>query len=233
MIPRRPHAEDEVYYVISGRATVRVDGRDSAVSPGSVVFVGSARRPPFPLDQRAARAAGGVCAGRVRLKPLVTRRDHSIPLRGDFRRPGTPGCSWHEPRPIATRTDATHHHPVHVRDAGHVRTRDRRRLVVPAEAQPAERGRRRRAGRGRLPAGELERCHRRRGQRVRRQRERRHASPTRPRRSSSPTTRSPSRPLGRRPAFSPRSSVTARSPSRRPPRRPLSKAAAARCPGAS
>ena len=26
--------------MISGRATVRVDGRDSAVSPGSVVFVG-------------------------------------------------------------------------------------------------------------------------------------------------------------------------------------------------
>ena len=37
---RRPHAEDEVYYVISGRATVRVDGRDSPVGPGSVVFVG-------------------------------------------------------------------------------------------------------------------------------------------------------------------------------------------------
>jgi mannose-6-phosphate isomerase-like protein (cupin superfamily) len=39
--PQTPHAEDEVYYVISGRATVRVDGRDSAVSPGSVVFVGA------------------------------------------------------------------------------------------------------------------------------------------------------------------------------------------------
>jgi mannose-6-phosphate isomerase-like protein (cupin superfamily) len=29
-----------VYYAISGRATVRVDGRDSPVGPGSVVFVG-------------------------------------------------------------------------------------------------------------------------------------------------------------------------------------------------
>jgi mannose-6-phosphate isomerase-like protein (cupin superfamily) len=38
---QRPHTEDEVYYVISGRATVRVDGQDSAVSPGSVVFVGA------------------------------------------------------------------------------------------------------------------------------------------------------------------------------------------------
>jgi mannose-6-phosphate isomerase-like protein (cupin superfamily) len=38
--PQTPHAEDEVYYVISGRATVRVEGRDSPVGPGSVVFVG-------------------------------------------------------------------------------------------------------------------------------------------------------------------------------------------------
>jgi mannose-6-phosphate isomerase-like protein (cupin superfamily) len=38
--PQTPHDEDEVYYVISGRATVRVDGRDSPIGPGSVVFVG-------------------------------------------------------------------------------------------------------------------------------------------------------------------------------------------------
>ena len=38
--PQTPHAEDEAYYVISGRATVRVDGRDTAIGPGSVVFVG-------------------------------------------------------------------------------------------------------------------------------------------------------------------------------------------------
>ncbi|MDX6495151.1 MAG: hypothetical protein QOE17_1137 [Gaiellales bacterium] len=38
--PQAPHAEDEVYYVIAGRATVRVEGRDSPVGPGSVVFVG-------------------------------------------------------------------------------------------------------------------------------------------------------------------------------------------------
>ncbi len=38
--PQTPHAEDEVYYVTSGQATVRVDGRDNPVGPGSVVFVG-------------------------------------------------------------------------------------------------------------------------------------------------------------------------------------------------
>ena len=37
--PQEPHTEDEVYYVISGRARIRVHGADSPVEPGSVVFV--------------------------------------------------------------------------------------------------------------------------------------------------------------------------------------------------
>jgi mannose-6-phosphate isomerase-like protein (cupin superfamily) len=36
---QKPHQEDEVYYVIGGRATIRVDGEDRAVKPGSLVFV--------------------------------------------------------------------------------------------------------------------------------------------------------------------------------------------------
>ena len=36
---QRPHAEDEVYYVISGRATIRVADEDRPVQPGSLVFV--------------------------------------------------------------------------------------------------------------------------------------------------------------------------------------------------
>ena len=36
---QRPHLEDEVYYVISGRATIRVAGEDRPVKPGSLVFV--------------------------------------------------------------------------------------------------------------------------------------------------------------------------------------------------
>jgi mannose-6-phosphate isomerase-like protein (cupin superfamily) len=36
---QRPHEEDEVYYVISGRGTIRVAGEDRAVGPGSLVFV--------------------------------------------------------------------------------------------------------------------------------------------------------------------------------------------------
>jgi mannose-6-phosphate isomerase-like protein (cupin superfamily) len=37
--PQQPHAEDEVYYVLEGRATVQVGGEDRPVQPGSVVFV--------------------------------------------------------------------------------------------------------------------------------------------------------------------------------------------------
>ncbi len=37
--PQTPHAEDEAYYVIAGRATVRVESEERAVAPGSVVFV--------------------------------------------------------------------------------------------------------------------------------------------------------------------------------------------------
>ena len=36
---QRPHGEDEVYYVIAGRATINVAGEDRPVKPGSLVFV--------------------------------------------------------------------------------------------------------------------------------------------------------------------------------------------------
>ena len=34
-----PHDEDEVYYVVMGRARVRVDGEEKTVGPGSILFV--------------------------------------------------------------------------------------------------------------------------------------------------------------------------------------------------
>ena len=37
--PQSPHAEDEVYYVLSGRGRLRVEGRDHAVAPGALLFV--------------------------------------------------------------------------------------------------------------------------------------------------------------------------------------------------
>jgi mannose-6-phosphate isomerase-like protein (cupin superfamily) len=36
---QKPHAEDEVYYVISGHGSIRVADEDRRVKPGSLVFV--------------------------------------------------------------------------------------------------------------------------------------------------------------------------------------------------
>ncbi len=36
---QRPHKEDEIYYVLSGRARFRAGGEEVAVEPGSVLFV--------------------------------------------------------------------------------------------------------------------------------------------------------------------------------------------------
>lgn len=38
--PQTPHREDEVYYVIRGRATITIAGRDRPVEPGTTIFVG-------------------------------------------------------------------------------------------------------------------------------------------------------------------------------------------------
>src|SRR5438132_596565 len=37
--PQKPHTEDEVYYVVSGRASIVVGEEDHAVEVGSVVYV--------------------------------------------------------------------------------------------------------------------------------------------------------------------------------------------------
>lgn len=37
--PQRPHQEDEIYYVTSGRGVMRVGNEDRPVEPGSVVYV--------------------------------------------------------------------------------------------------------------------------------------------------------------------------------------------------
>ena len=37
--PQSPHTEDEVYYVVNGKAQIRVADEDRAVQTGSVVYV--------------------------------------------------------------------------------------------------------------------------------------------------------------------------------------------------
>lgn len=36
---QKPHKEDEMYYVVRGRARMRVGAKDQAISQGSVIFV--------------------------------------------------------------------------------------------------------------------------------------------------------------------------------------------------
>ena len=40
-VPQEPHTEDEVYFVVSGRGSIEIDGEDHAVMSGSVVYVPS------------------------------------------------------------------------------------------------------------------------------------------------------------------------------------------------
>jgi mannose-6-phosphate isomerase-like protein (cupin superfamily) len=37
--PQSPHQEDEMYYIVRGRARMRFGSEDSAVSEGSIIFV--------------------------------------------------------------------------------------------------------------------------------------------------------------------------------------------------
>lgn len=37
--PQGPHAEDEVYVVLAGHATLRIDDRDVPVEPGTIAYV--------------------------------------------------------------------------------------------------------------------------------------------------------------------------------------------------
>ena len=37
--PQKPHREDEMYYVVRGRARMKVGSEDQQVRPGSVIFV--------------------------------------------------------------------------------------------------------------------------------------------------------------------------------------------------
>jgi len=39
---QQPHTEDEVYYVVRGRARITVAGEERPVGPGSIVFVATA-----------------------------------------------------------------------------------------------------------------------------------------------------------------------------------------------
>jgi mannose-6-phosphate isomerase-like protein (cupin superfamily) len=37
--PQSPHGEDEVYYIVSGKARIKVENEDRSVKAGSIVYV--------------------------------------------------------------------------------------------------------------------------------------------------------------------------------------------------
>ena len=37
--PQTPHTEDEIYYIVSGKGTVEIDGEHREVGPGAVIYV--------------------------------------------------------------------------------------------------------------------------------------------------------------------------------------------------
>jgi mannose-6-phosphate isomerase-like protein (cupin superfamily) len=37
--PQSPHGQDEIYYVVSGKATLRVNGQDTPARPGAILYV--------------------------------------------------------------------------------------------------------------------------------------------------------------------------------------------------
>ena len=39
--PQKPHAEDEIYYVLKGRGTIRVGSETSPVQSRSIIYVGA------------------------------------------------------------------------------------------------------------------------------------------------------------------------------------------------
>lgn len=47
-----PHDEDEVYYVLSGRARLRVEGEERAVGPGALLYVrGTSEHSFFEIEE--------------------------------------------------------------------------------------------------------------------------------------------------------------------------------------
>jgi mannose-6-phosphate isomerase-like protein (cupin superfamily) len=45
--PQKPHHEDEMYYVVRGRARMKIGSEDAEVSAGSVIFVEAEREHRF------------------------------------------------------------------------------------------------------------------------------------------------------------------------------------------
>ncbi|GAA3053939.1 hypothetical protein GCM10020000_39900 [Streptomyces olivoverticillatus] len=68
--PQGPHAQDEVYVVMSGRASITVGQETTEVGRGSVVYVPARRDAQVPPHQRGPPGAGRLLSARkLRVAP--------------------------------------------------------------------------------------------------------------------------------------------------------------------
>ncbi len=81
--PQKPHREDEMYYVVRGRARMQVGSDHAEVGIGSVIFV------------EAEQSLKSWCSSLLRSRSNPKRRNGSAPTRSDDASPGragTPGA---------------------------------------------------------------------------------------------------------------------------------------------
>ena len=76
--PQQPHTEDEVYYVVGGRALLRVAGEDRAVGPGSLVFVAAGVEHRFHTIEEDLSVVVFFAPAEYSLKEVAGRAD-SLP----------------------------------------------------------------------------------------------------------------------------------------------------------
>ncbi len=62
--PQKPHQQDEVYFVVSGRASITVGLETTQVARGSVVYVPAGVAPQVPPHRRGPAGSGGVLSAR-------------------------------------------------------------------------------------------------------------------------------------------------------------------------
>lgn len=86
--PQGPHGEDDIYYVVDGRASIRVSTTDRPVRPGSIVFVpaGTSHRFHSILEdltvlvvfapEEGSRGPASGPGGERRSRPRSRRRSH-------------------------------------------------------------------------------------------------------------------------------------------------------------
>jgi quercetin dioxygenase-like cupin family protein len=79
--PQQPHSEDEVYYVVSGNAQIRVGAEERAVAAGSVVFVAAGVEHRFHSISEELRVLVFFAPAEYSLRKLLSSR--TMPKRAN------------------------------------------------------------------------------------------------------------------------------------------------------